>query len=320
MRVVDLDRLARLQPDRLQPEVVGAHAAADRDEQLVAGQRLAVLQRDRHAAVVARARPPPPRADPQLDAAPLQPLRHLHARERLLARDQAVGRLDQRHARAERGPRLRQLHADDAAAEHEQLAGDLVGRRRLAVRPRLRLGEPGDRRQQRARAGRDDHRLARLVHDRLAVRAADLHPPLAGQPRLPAQQRHAALLQPRQLRGVVELVDHLVAAAQHARRVEPARGRVVRHARHARDLVEQLARAQQRLRRHARPVAALAADQLALDERDRSPALRQLARPRPRRPGRRRSRSRRSRRSRHATSASASSSAAAIRSGRSSCG
>ena len=41
--------------------------------------------------------------------------------------------------------------------------------------------------------------------------------------------------------------------------------------------VHRLARAQQRLRRDARPVGALAADQLALDERDAQAALGQRA-------------------------------------------
>ena len=43
---------------------------------------------------------------------------------------------------------------------------------------------------------------------------------VAGQPAVAADERDAARLQPRQLRVVVEVVDHLVAARQHRRDVE----------------------------------------------------------------------------------------------------
>ena len=43
--------------------------------------------------------------------------------------------------------------------------------------------------------------------------------PLAVEAAVPAYERDAALLEPRQLRGVVELVDHLVAPREHAARV-----------------------------------------------------------------------------------------------------
>ena len=63
---------------------------------------------------------------------------------------------------------------------------------------------------------------------------------------------------------VVEIVDHLVAAREHGgRRRGPGP-----QARNPADLGEQLARTQQRLRRHARVVGALAADEVLLDERD----------------------------------------------------
>ena len=68
--------------------------------------------------------------------------------------------------------------------------------------------------------------------------------------------------------GVVsEVVDDLVAAAQHGGDVElPAGG--LGGARHAARLGERLRRSQQRLGGHAGVERALAADQLALDERD----------------------------------------------------
>ena len=55
-----------------------------------------------------------------VDAGAAQRLEHLLARERLLALDQAVAAVDQRHVRAERRPGLRHLDADDAAAEDRE--------------------------------------------------------------------------------------------------------------------------------------------------------------------------------------------------------
>ncbi len=84
------------------------------------------------------------------------------------------------------------------------------------------------------------------------------------EPGLAAVERDAAILEPGQLGGVVEIVDHLVAALEDLLGVELAG----RHPGDPAVLGEQLARAQQRLGGHARPVGALAADQLALDDRD----------------------------------------------------
>ena len=55
---VHLDRLARRQPDRLQAERIGTGPAADRREQLIGGERAAVLelQRDRTAPALRCAR------------------------------------------------------------------------------------------------------------------------------------------------------------------------------------------------------------------------------------------------------------------------
>ena len=60
--------------------------------------------------------------------------------------------------------------------------------------------------------------------------------------------------------------------ASTAAAIEPA-GDGLGDARHAAHLGQQLARAQQRLRRHAGVVRALAADQVLLDERDLEPAV-----------------------------------------------
>src|SRR4051812_32833464 len=112
-----------------------------------------------------------------------------------------------------------------------------------------------------------------------------LPPPLAGQLPPAADEDDAAVVEPRQLRRVVEVVDHLVAALEHGRHVERAAERLPR-ARHAPRLGQRLVRAQERLRRHAGPVGALAAHEPILDEGDLEPVLREAAgRHLPRRPG-----------------------------------
>ena len=184
--------------------------------------------------------------------------------ERLLARDQPRGRLDQRHLRAERRERLRQLDADDAAAEDEQPLGHAS---RAVVASRLVHGcasrRPGIGGIAALAAGGDHDRAARDSASRPPTRRG-ARP--AGAP-WPRTSVDAALLEPRQLRAVVEVVDHLVAAREHRRDVELAGDRLGR-AGHPPRLGERLGRAQQRLRRHARLERALAADQLALDDRD----------------------------------------------------
>ena len=100
--------------------------------------------------------------------------------------------------------------------------------------------------------------------------------PLAVEPSLAAEELDPAFLQPGQLTGVVEVVDHLVAALEHGLRVEVAADRGA-DAGHAARLGQQLARSQQRLRGHAGVVGALAADQVALDDRDREPAVGEAA-------------------------------------------
>ena len=90
--------------------------------------------------------------------------------------------------------------------------------------------------------------------------------PLAGEAALAAEQLDPPFLQPGQLDRVVPVVDHLVAAGEDRRGVEPVLAGD-RDAGHAVGLGQHLGRPQQRLRRHAGVVGALAADQVALDDR-----------------------------------------------------
>ena len=92
-----------------------------------------------------------------------------------------------------------------------------------------------------ARAAGEDHRPARLE---LVV--ADLDAPLAGQHAEAAVELDPAVVEPRQHRAVVEVVDDLVAAVEHRLHVELAGDRLGR-AGDAPDLAQDLLRAQQPL-------------------------------------------------------------------------
>jgi hypothetical protein len=74
----------------------------------------------------------------------------------IAAGDQLLGELDHRHARAERVVGGRELQADDAAADHQQSAGDLDELQRIGRvhHPRVLVGDA--RQLDRARAGRED--------------------------------------------------------------------------------------------------------------------------------------------------------------------
>jgi hypothetical protein len=143
--LVDRDKRPGLEPDGLQTEVACRGSAPDRHQQLVGDEIVPGLERHRDGPVaeyLSRRH-----TDADVDAAFEQCVMHLLRRERLLTREQPRQRLDDRHLRTERRPRLTELHADDAAAEHDQALGHFVRRRALTVRPRRRLGEPGDRRE-----------------------------------------------------------------------------------------------------------------------------------------------------------------------------
>ena len=121
--VVDLEIAvgldARPSPARARP----CAAAPDRDQQLVAAQLLAALELQRDLPALAARRADRLRPGAHLDAAALEPVGDLLARERLLAPRSAGRRLDQGDAGAEAAPRLGELHADDAAAEDQQPLG-----------------------------------------------------------------------------------------------------------------------------------------------------------------------------------------------------
>ena len=113
-------------------------------------------------------------------------------------------------------------HADRAAAEHDHALRHPLGGGRLAVVPGLDRVEPVDRRHRGAAAGGDDDGASA----RSASSSPTTHPALAVEPALAAEEVDPALFEPGQLAGVVEVVDHLVAAVEHRLRVELAAHRL----------------------------------------------------------------------------------------------
>ena len=150
--------------------------------------------------------------------------------------------------------------ADRAAAEHEQPARHGLHARRLAVGPdAVELAQARDRRDDRVGAvGEHD------VVGRVAT-SVDLDGAGPGEPAGAAHEVDAVVGQPALLAGVGVVGDHEVAPGERGLDVDLRGGR--RLAR----LLDRLAGPQQRLGRDARVVRALAADQLALDDRDLRP-------------------------------------------------
>ena len=100
--------------------------------------------------------------------------------------------------------------------------------------------------------------------------AVDLDHPGPGQPAAAPQQIDAVVRQPALLAGVGVVGDHEVTPGERGVDVDLGARRRLASA------VHRLTRTQQRLGGNARPVRALASDQLALDDRDPQAALGQL--------------------------------------------
>ena len=133
--------------------------------------------------------------------------------------------------------------------------------------------EARDRRDDRVGAGGDDdvpRRCSVLVADHARRRGRRAGPS-------PRSRSMPVVVEPRHLAGVGVVGDHEVAPGERRRDVDRAgHGLARRRATRARPATR-LAGAQQRLRRDARPVGALAGDQLALDDRDPQAAVGELA-------------------------------------------
>ena len=199
---------------------------------------------------------------------------HLVSRERLFASEQSRPAFDDDHLLApEPLEALRHLRADSTAAEHEQSARQLLGRRDVAVVPRVDVCEPGNRRDQRSGARRDDHRLRCLERVRRAVAGGDLHHPLAVQAALAPVERDVLVVEPLLLTIVGPVVRHVVALRERGGGIDLARDRLGGTG-HPAGRGEHVTRADQRLRRDAAPVRALPTDELLLDEGRCQPSFR----------------------------------------------
>ena len=128
---------------------------------------------------------------------------------------------------------------------------------------------PVDIGDQRGRAGGDHDR--RACEQELVV---DEHPSLSVQAAAAAYDRDAALLEPRQLTGVVQMVDHLVPPPQDRVHVQ----RPDRETRNPFHLVSELDGPEQRLRGHAGVERALSSDEPVLDDRHGEPVLAESSR------------------------------------------
>ena len=191
-----------------------------------------------------------------LDPVAVQHLAERIAERRRLAGQDVRAALDDRDLAAEAAHGLRQLDADRPAAEHEQPPRHGLHAGRLAVRPdAVELAQPRHGRHERVGAVRQDDVL------RGVTAAVDLDGAGARQRAAPPDQVDPVLGEPALLPGVGVVRDHEVAPRERCLDVDRRRrGGVVRG-------VRRLAGPQERLRRDAGPVRALAADQLALDER-----------------------------------------------------
>ena len=178
--------------------------------------------------------------------------------------------MDERHLRAERRPRLGHLDADHAATEDGEPCGSARRGCRLDVRPGPRFGQTGNRRHQRRRPG-GDHDCAPRDERRRRRRALAATPSSRPRPRTISTPRCSS-------HGTCP--ESSRCAITSSRRVSTAVQVQIpdRHTRHPSCLVGQLDRSQQRLRRHAGVVRALASDQPVLDDRDGQPALAEPAR------------------------------------------
>ena len=170
------------------------------------------------------------------------------------------------HLAAEATHGLGHLDADRPAAEHEQAARDGLHAGRLAVGPHaVELAQARDGRHDRIGTVRQDDVFGGVAH------AIDLDHARPGEPAGAAQQLDAFARQPALLAGVGVVRDHEVTPGKHGVDVDLGARRCAAGGMH------RLARAQQRLGRDARPVGALAADQLALDDGDAQATLGQRA-------------------------------------------
>ncbi len=277
---LDGQRHARLESQSLESDPVRAGLTAEGHEQLVRLDARAVVERDREGAGRERS------GSPRRRAARPRRARAAIASTCSLANGSSRG--------ISRSPRCTSVTFDPSAPQACDISTPTTPPPRIAKRGGTALAVVALRLVQgfaSRRPGMSGTRGVEPVATMTARRAiseswpADVDLQLPGDPRSPADERDAALLEPRHLAAVVEVVDHLVAACEQRRGVDAARGG---------------ARARVAPRRRDRP-GATAPSRACTRRRSsrrrratprRSPRTgraRPACRPPPRRPGRRRS-------------------------------
>ena len=155
---------------------------------------------------------------------------------------------------AKRTQRLGHLAADRTATDHHQPPRYLFDAGRLPVRPRLRVPQTRDSRDERVAAGGEPYCVASLDRFDLAVRGCHSHDSPSGQTPLTSHERGGQLLDPAHLRAVVIVADELVAPGGHCGGVDRT-GQL--YSGHARDRGGQFHGPKQRFARDTPVVAAL---------------------------------------------------------------
>ena len=195
-----------------------------------------------------------------------------HFAERLAQRgrfmgEQVRGPLDQSHLTTQAAHGLGHLDPDRPTTQYQEAPGHRLHAGDLSVGPdAFQPGQARDRGHDRIRAGGHDDVPGGVGH---AVHFDDTR---SGQSARAAQQIDSLVRQPALLAGIGVVRDHEVAVGQCCLDVHLGAGGGLAC------LLGRLPGAQQRLGRDARPVGALTAGQLTLDDGHPQPAIGQLSR------------------------------------------
>jgi hypothetical protein len=202
----------------------------------------------------------------QGDALLLEEAGEQRPRVGMVAGQQPLGHVDDRHVRAHPAEGLRELAAHRPGPDDDQPLRHLVRGGGLAVRPGLGIGQPRDGRNRGHRPGGDEQ------PPKLDDAAVRLDGAPAGDARRAAHELDVESGQPLLLARVVQIPGHLVTVPERPLDIDRAGHRLGR-AGHEPGGGDRLGRPQERLGRHAGEVRALAPDQAVLDERDRCVGL-----------------------------------------------
>jgi hypothetical protein len=182
----------------------------------------------------------------------------------VLAMGQAVIALDNRHAAAETAERLRQLEADIAAADDQQVAGNVIKLQRLDMRERTGLAQARHGVDFRSRPCVDDHVRA-AQHARAAAAERDFNRARRDETAAAEDELRARLVVNVDVH-VDQAGDHLAFALAHGAHVDVGIALGDAELRAAEEIRGDLRAVDEILARQARDVGARAADPPALDD------------------------------------------------------